>query len=168
MIIFRWILLRMKSVAEKFWKNNHNPYFILNKFCSKWRLLWYNVINKQVRSRQTAGSKVIWRMRVACRISKSGIRTQTAWGKDGQWCPTVCSDVFVQFRVATAVTCGCVAGMAGSVLQTVCLSVSFVATAVTRGCVAGMAGSVLQTVCLSVCFFCSKFKFNLSLNKNLK
>lgn len=67
MLIFRWIIPRMRYVSGKSCGENQNTRFMLSNFPGKSCSVWYNVGKY---GRATDGS-IIRRMRITCRITKS-------------------------------------------------------------------------------------------------
>jgi hypothetical protein len=69
-IIFRWILLRMRNVSDKICTENQNIHFMFNNIFPKIVLLWDNV-EKHGRPRQATDDNIIRRIRFACWITKA-------------------------------------------------------------------------------------------------
>jgi hypothetical protein len=70
MIISCWILLRMRNVSDKSYRENQNTHFMFNKFSRKSCRLWDNV-EKYGTARQATDDNIIRRMRFACWITKA-------------------------------------------------------------------------------------------------
>jgi hypothetical protein len=77
MITFRRILLRMRNVSDKLWRENERRHFVINNFFTrKSYRLWDNVekngrARKYGRTRQATDDNIIRRMRFACWITKA-------------------------------------------------------------------------------------------------
>jgi hypothetical protein len=65
MIIHRWILLRIRNISDKFCRENHNTFYVQQRFlperCAVYEIMWKNVVQPD-RPQMT-----MWLMRVACR-----------------------------------------------------------------------------------------------------
>jgi len=70
MIIFRWIVCRIRNVSDGSCKNNQNTYFIFNKFFWISCRLWGNV-EKHGTARQVTDEDITLRMHIACWITKT-------------------------------------------------------------------------------------------------
>jgi hypothetical protein len=72
MIIYRWILLRMRNVSYKSCRENQNTHFVFNSFFffRKSYRLWDN-LEKYCTAVQDTDDSIIRRMRCACRIIKA-------------------------------------------------------------------------------------------------
>jgi hypothetical protein len=68
MIIFRWILLRMKNVSEKSCRGNQNTFYVQWLFPKI--VPYIRQCEKYGRSGNAANDHIILRMRVACSITK--------------------------------------------------------------------------------------------------
>ena len=65
-----WILLIMRNVLDKIWRENQNTHFLLSNFFKKLCCLWDNV-KTCGGVRGTTNDVAIWCIRVACWISKA-------------------------------------------------------------------------------------------------
>jgi hypothetical protein len=70
MTISRWFLLRMRNILNKFCTKNQNTHFIFNNLFRKPCRVWGN-IEKYGGVREATNDNRIWRMGVACWISKA-------------------------------------------------------------------------------------------------
>ena len=72
MIISRWILLRVRNVSDKSYRENQNTHFMFNNyfFPESCALLWHNV-EKYGGARGATDDVTIWRIRVACWVAKA-------------------------------------------------------------------------------------------------
>jgi hypothetical protein len=74
-IISRWILLRMRNVPDKHCRETQNTHFIFNNFFPK-VVPFIDNVEKYDRTRRATDENIIWRMRIACWITKA---TDTHW-----------------------------------------------------------------------------------------
>jgi hypothetical protein len=70
LIISPSVLLRMRNVSDKIFRENHNIYFIVSNVFHKVVLLWDNV-EKCGGTRQATDDKIIQHMRISCWITKA-------------------------------------------------------------------------------------------------
>ena len=74
MIIYRWILLRIRNFSDKRCRENQNTHFMFNSFIEKSHHLWENV-KKYCTVRQVTDGNIIWHMHFACWITVARIQT---------------------------------------------------------------------------------------------
>ena len=71
MIIYRWILLRMRNISDKFVEKTKTHILCLIFFLRKSCLLWDNVKKKYCRAGQATGDNIIRHMSIAYWITKA-------------------------------------------------------------------------------------------------
>ena len=71
MIISRWILLRMRNVSDKSYRENPNTRFTFSNLFSFFRKSWLSVIMWKNMVEPGWPQTKIWRMRIACWIIKA-------------------------------------------------------------------------------------------------
>jgi len=69
LITSRWILLRMRNVSDKNYRENQNTHFVFSNFFFENRAV-YEIMWKKVLE-QDRPQMTIWRMRIACRVTKA-------------------------------------------------------------------------------------------------
>jgi len=74
MIIYRWILLRIRNFSDRRCRENQNTHFMFNNFIEKWHHLWENVEN-DCTVRQVTDDNIIWHVHLACWITVARIQT---------------------------------------------------------------------------------------------
>ena len=71
MIYPRWILLRMRNVADRSCRESQKTHFMLVSFFSRKSCRLWDNVGKYCRAAQVTDDKIIWRMRFACWITKA-------------------------------------------------------------------------------------------------
>jgi hypothetical protein len=76
MVIFCWILVRMKTLSDKSCTENQNTHFMFKEFFQESCCLWDHV-GKYCTAGQATDDNIIWHKRIACWITKVIIHTYT-------------------------------------------------------------------------------------------